>query len=206
MEDGRPPSRCRRGREPALSAVKGRLRYIPLLSFSFPCFNTHMFRLSRILPIVVLLTCILSKAQGTAPNSPAAKPADNYSGMYSFLQDGEFVQLTVEEEGRVTGFISHYGDSESDRGAFLDLFFKSGKLDGRNLTFTTQTVHGTWYEFKGTVERGPGKNPGDEAYYVLKGTLIQNNTDADKKTSSKSRDVAFKSFPQDMGAPAEKPN
>lgn len=165
-----------------------------------------MVRLSRILPIVVLLTCILSKAQGAAPNSPAAKPADNYSGMYSFLQDGEFVQLTVEEEGRVTGFISHYGDGESDRGVFLDLFFKSGKLDGRNLTFTTQTVHGTWYEFKGTVERGPGKNPGDEAYYVLKGTLIQNSTDANKKTSSKSRDVAFKSFPQDMGAPAEKPN
>ena len=120
--------------------------------------------------------------------------------MYSFLQDGEFVQLTVEEEGRVTGFISRYGDLESDRGEFLDLFFKSGKLDGKNLNFTTQTVHGVWYEFKGTVERGPGKNPGDEAYYLLKGTLTQNNTDANKKTSSKSRDVTFKSFPQDMGA------
>jgi len=67
-------------------------------------------------------------------------------------------------------------------------------------------VHGVWYEFKGTVERGPGKNPGDEAYYLLKGTLSQSTTDVDKKTSSKSRDVSFKSFPQDMGAPPEKPN
>jgi hypothetical protein len=164
-----------------------------------------MVRLYRILP-AVLLTCILSSGQTMAPSPPAAKPANDYSGMYSFLQDGEFVQLTVEEEGHVTGFISHYGDTESDRGEFLDLFFKSGKLDGKNLNFTTQTVHGVWYEFKGTVERGSGKNPGDEAYYLLKGTLTENSTDANKKTSSKSRDVIFKSFPQDLGAPAEKHN
>jgi hypothetical protein len=154
----------------------------------------------------LLLTCMLLSGQNPAPNPPAPKPANDYSGMYSFLQDGEFVQLTVEDKGNVTGFISRYGDLESDRGEFLDLFFKSGKLDGKDLTFTTQTVHGVWYEFKGTVERGPGKNPGDEAYYLLKGTLIQNNTDADKKTSSKSRDVTFKSFPQDLDAPSEKRN
>jgi len=150
----------------------------------------------------LLLTCMLSNGQNPPPNPPAPKPANDYSGMYSFLQDGEFVQLTVEDKGSVTGFISRYGESESDRGEFLDLFFKSGKLDGKDLTFTTQTVHGVWYEFKGTVERGPGKNPGDEAYYILKGALTQNNTDADKKTSSRSRDVSFKSFPQDLDAPA----
>jgi hypothetical protein len=159
-----------------------------------------------ILPAMLLLTCLLGIGQNTPPNPPAAKPSNDYSGMYSFLQDGEFVQLTVEEAGRATGFISRYGDSESDRGEFLDLFFKSGKLDGKNLTFTTQTVHGVWYDFTGVVERGPGKNPGDEAYYLLKGTLTQNNTDANKKTTSKSRDVAFKSFPQDMDAPSEKHN
>jgi hypothetical protein len=153
----------------------------------------------------MLLTSMLSSGQNPAPN-PDSKPANNYSGMYSFLQDGEFVQLTVEDKGNVTGFISRYGDLESDRGEFLDLFFKSGKLDGQNLTFTTQTVHGVWYEFKGTVERGPGKNPGDEAYYVLKGTLTQNNTDADKKITSKSREVSLKSFPQDLDASTEKHN
>ena len=165
-----------------------------------------MVRPYCILPALLLLTCVLSSAQSTAPKPPATKPANGYSGMYSFLQDGEFVQLTVEDEGSVTGFISRYGDSESDRGEFLDLFFKSGKLDGTNLSFITQTVHGVWYEFKGVVERGPGKNPGDEAYYVLKGTLTQNNIDANKKTSSNSRDVAFKSFPQDMGVPAAPSN
>jgi hypothetical protein len=126
-----------------------------------------------------------------------AGSARAYSGMYAFRKEGEFVQLTVEDEGRVTGFISRYGESESDKGAFLDQFFKSGKLDGNKLNFTTQIVHGLSFDFKGTVERGEGKNPGDEAYFVLKGSLTENSTDANKKVTSHSQEVAFKMFPQD---------
>ena len=154
--------------------------------------------------MLVLLSSFLS-GQNTAQPPPAPKKlAEDYSGMYAFLQDGEFVQVTVEDAGRVTGFVSRYGDLESDRGAFLDQFFKKAKLDGKKLSFTTDTVHGVWYEFKGTVERGEGKNVGDEAYYVLKGTLMQYSTDANKKTLAKSREVSFKSFPQDMGTAPEK--
>jgi hypothetical protein len=115
--------------------------------------------------------------------------------MYSFLKEGEFVQVTVEDAGRVTGFISRYGDLDSDKGAFLDQFFKTGKLEGTTLTYTTTVVHGLSYEFKGNIERGEGKKPGDEAYYVLKGTLTEHLTDANQKTSTRSREVLFKSFP-----------
>jgi hypothetical protein len=153
--------------------------------------------------VLLLLSSFLS-AQNTAQPTVPDKPAEDYSGMYAFLRDGEFVQVTVEDAGRVTGFVSRYGDLESDRGAFLDQFFKKAKLDGKSLSFTTDTVHGTWYEFKGTVERGEGKNVGDEAYYVLKGALLQYTTDANKKTLAKSREVSFKSFPQDMGTAPEK--
>ena len=118
--------------------------------------------------------------------------------MYSFFKEGEFVQITVEDEGRVTGFISRFGEEESDKGAFLNQFFKEAKLDGRKLTFTTQTVHGVRYEFKGAVERGDGKNVGEEAYYVLKGTLTEFTTTAEDKTSAKARDVVFKAFPKDL--------
>src|SRR3989449_11618559 len=152
----------------------------------------------RVMAGGVFLSAILLTSQTVPPPQTRPKPTDDYSGMYSFLQDGEFVQVTVEDEGRVTGFVSRYGDLESDRGAFLDQFFKQGKLDGKKLSFTTETVHGAWYEFKGTVERGEGKNGGGEAYYVLKGTVAEYSTDANKKTSSKSREVAFKSFLQDM--------
>jgi hypothetical protein len=116
--------------------------------------------------------------------------------VHSFLEDGEFVQIPVEDEGRVTGFVSRYGDGASDKGAFLDQYFKSGKLDGNKLTFITETVHAVWFEFKGTVERGEGKNPRDEAYYVLKGTLIENSSDGAKKVSSHAHEVVLKMFPK----------
>jgi len=152
----------------------------------------------------LLVGATVSAQEKTSP--PETKTADRtspqYSGMYSFMKEGEFIQVTVEDAGRVTGFISRYGDLDSDKGAFLDQFFKTGKLDGNTLTFTTDVVHGTTYEFKGTIERGEGKKPGDEAYYVIKGTLSETVTDANKKTSSRSQSIAFKSFPEEANPAA----
>jgi len=54
-----------------------------------------------------------------------------------------------------------------------------------------------WFEFKGAVERGDGKKPGDEAYYVLKGSLTENTTDAEKKVTTKSHEVVLKMFPEE---------
>jgi len=153
-------------------------------------------RISRILATLVVVALGTLWAQTAAQNSAPAKPAEDYSGMYSFLREGEFVQLTVEDAG-VSGFISRFGDSDSDRGAFLDQFFKQAKLEGNRLEFATEIVHGVRFEFKGTVERGEGKGPSEEAYHVLRGTLTEFRTDADKKVTVKSREVMFKSFPQD---------
>lgn len=133
----------------------------------------------------------------TPPPSNDAEKTQTYSGTYSFLKEGEFLQLTVEDAGSVTGYISRFGDGESDKGAFLDQFFKTGKLDGNKLTFTTEVVHGVAFDFRGSVERGEGKNPGDEAYFVLKGTLTENVSDASKKVTPHPRPVLFKIFPQD---------
>jgi hypothetical protein len=157
-----------------------------------------------------MTTCV--SAQDTKPSggtganppdqaSPAEKDGKAYSGMYTFLKEGEFVQLTVEDDGAITGFISRFGDGDSDKGAFLDQFFKTGKLEGTKLTFTTELVHGVGFDFKGLVERGEGKSPGDDAYFVLKGTLTENVSDVNKKVASHSRDVIFKMFP-DSAAPA----
>lgn len=133
-----------------------------------------------------------------APPPPAG---EDYSGMYSFLQEGEFVQVDFLPDGKVSGFVSRYGDLESDKGAFLDHFIKSGAWKGRELSFETAAVHGVWFTFKGTVERGPAKTQADEGYYVLKGTLNQYSTDADKKASGRAREVTLKLFPQDAEAP-----
>jgi hypothetical protein len=160
---------------------------------------------------VFIVACVALAVLGSSARAQEAKPPGNaaksqpapdaasvpaYSGMYTFLKEGEFVQVTVEDEGHVTGFVSRFGDGESDKGAFLDQFFKSGKLEGNKLAFTTDIVHGVSFDFKGTVERGEGKNPGDEAYFVLKGTLNENTTDVNKKVTSHAREVTFKMFPQ----------
>jgi hypothetical protein len=150
----------------------------------------------------IFLLAIAAVAQPSAPPKPAGQPPDAkanpraYSGMYEFLQEGEFVQLTVEDDGSITGFVSRFSDSPTDKDAFLDHFFKTGKLDGNKLSFSTEIVRGLSFDFKGTIERGDGKNPGDEAYFILKGALTRNTTDAQKKVTSHSQDVAFKSFPQ----------
>jgi hypothetical protein len=156
---------------------------------------TRITHLTAQIALFALLTWMPAGAQ-TQPRIP------EYSGMYSFLRDGEFVQITVEDQGRLTGFISRYGDSDSDRGAFLDHFFKSGKIDGNLISFATDVVHGVSFEFKGTIERGEGKTPGAEAYYVLKGALMETTIDDAKKASSRSLQVELKSFPQDMAPPA----
>jgi hypothetical protein len=131
-----------------------------------------------------------------APQKDANAPS-SYSGMYAFLKEGEFVQITVEDAGRVSGFISRYGDTDSDKDTFLDQYFKTGKLDGSQLNFTTQVVHGVSFDFKGIIERGEGKTPRDEAYFVLKGSLTKSSSDENKKVTSHSQDVALKMFPQE---------
>jgi hypothetical protein len=159
--------------------------------------------------MITALACAVVAAQesdGKASAQPGqsaaekdAKSGQEYSGIYSFLKEGEFVQVTVEDDNSVTGFISRYGDGENDKGTFLDQFFKSGKIDGNKLSFTTKVVHGVSFDFKGSVERGDGKDPEDEGYFVLKGALTENVTDANKKVTSRAQDVVFRKFPKDAG-------
>lgn len=160
-----------------------------------------------LLSILVALLCIPACATQSTPtaNPPqqttdATADGDGVSGMYSFLREGEFVQVTLED-GKVTGFVSRYGDSAGDQGAFLDQFFSKGALEGNKLSFTTKPVHDLWYEFAGTVERVPTKKTTEEGFRLLRGKLTQFTTDAKKNVSSKTRDVEFKSFPQDLDDP-----
>jgi len=144
---------------------------------------------------------VILPAQNTpAPAAPAAAATDDYSGMYTFLKEGEFIQITIENKGMVSGFISRYGDSPSDKGTFLDQFIKSGKLESGKLTFTTENVHGISFAFEGTIERGRGKSPDQEGYFAIRGTLTRSVIGPDKKTTSTERQVEFTSFPRDTAS------
>ena len=148
--------------------------------------------------LLLLLAAVVGDPLKFAAQSPAPSTPD-YSGMYSFVKEGEFVQITIEENGKVSGFISRFGDSGADKGTFLDQFFKSGKSDGASLNFTTEDVHGVGFSFVGAFSRGSGKTPDDEGYYLLRGKLTRFSIDPDKKTTSQERQVEFTSFPKDAG-------
>jgi len=158
----------------------------------------------RIATTAVLIACAVAVANAQtnaarAGNSSAGDDAE-ISGTYTFLQDGEFVQIDVQQ-GKVGGFISRYEDGAND--LFLDHFIKQGTRSGRDLAFETQPVHGRWYSFKGQVERGAAKTRTEEGFWVMRGRLTVFDSDAAKKVTSREREVTLKLFPEDA-EPAEK--
>jgi len=146
------------------------------------------------LPSAAFLCPRLAAAQETA--KPDA--ANDISGSYTFLREGEYVQLTMED-GKLSGYVSRYGESEDDKGEFIDQFFDKTSLTGDRLSFNTKTVHGTWYDFTGTITTVPGKKPADEGYRSIKGTLVEHTTDAKGAEKTTQRQVEFKSIPTDLG-------
>ncbi|HEY6307968.1 MAG TPA: hypothetical protein VI488_16075 [Candidatus Angelobacter sp.] len=142
------------------------------------------------------------KQQPKAPQKDSSQPgvpAEDISGMYSFLGEGEFLEISRDEDG-ITGYVSRMGDMESDRGAFLDQFFSKASVQGHDVSFTTKVVHGVWFEFKGQFERGPGKSKAEDGYFVLRGTLTEFTASEDKSSStSRSRQVEFKWLAQPQG-------
>ena len=170
-------------------------------SIQFRMLYSRPMRLPFIL-VVFLICCCASLTCAQTPTQPTTVAIPDYSGMYSFVKEGEFIQITLEDKGNVSGFISRYGDSDNDKGAFLDQFIKSGTSNGKQVSFTTETVHGVTYRFEGAFDRGPGKKPQDEAYFVVRGTLTKNTGSPDgKNTTTQTRQVEFRSFPRDADSP-----
>jgi hypothetical protein len=143
----------------------------------------------------VLFTICVVIAMAVAFRAQTAPPASSdVSGMYTFLREGEFVELSMDD-GQPTGFISRFGDTESDRGEFIDHFFDKITVQGNQVHFTTKTVHAVWYEFDGTFSTLAGKQKGEEGYQVLAGKLTLHKSDALAKEQASERTVTFKSFP-----------
>jgi hypothetical protein len=143
-----------------------------------------------LIPLLFGLFCVAQ----TQPPTSSVVSKEHISGMYTFLKEGEFVQVDVEGS-RITGFVSRYGDLDSDKGAFLDHLFKEGELKGDAIHFVTKSVHGIWFEFQGNVEHGTVTDPNKEGYRVLKGKLTQYTEGEKDKPSAKSRELTMKSFP-----------
>ena len=152
-------------------------------------------KMARNLLVAAVVSAVLLSSSAVVFAQASAPPvSSDLSGMFTFLREGEFVQLTVED-GELSGFVSRFGDSDTDKGEFIDQFFDRASLQGDHLTFKTKTVHAVWYEFDGTLTTVAGKQKGDEGYRVLRGKLTMHTADAKGADHASERTVEFKSFP-----------
>ncbi len=146
-------------------------------------------RISSLLS-VILLTSVLSLAQSFK--------SQDVSGLYSFVKSGDTVQINVQPDGTVSGYVSRVADGDSDRGQMIDLMFAKAAVHNGHVEFTTKKVHGVWFEFKGRAERGAAKTKDDEGYMVIRGTLTTVREDVNGHPTPLASEVEFKSFPTGM--------
>ncbi|HTC93096.1 MAG TPA: hypothetical protein VK699_06560 [Terriglobales bacterium] len=136
--------------------------------------------------------CLFPVAVWAQATGRGVLSGDDISGIYSFLREGESVQLNVDH-GKLSGWVSSFGFLDSDKDTLLDRFFDKATLQNDHIYFLSRRIHGCWVEFTGRVSHGEGRARGKEGFYVLTGTLTQYTTDAETKVSARQREVIFKS-------------
>ncbi len=158
-------------------------------------------KMKNVFGIAALLLAFVTAGVSQTQSKPQEQLGGDITGLYSFIHEGEFVQVEVND-GKVTGLVSHFKDEDLEKAEFIDQYFAEAKLEGATLSFKTKAAGGAWFEFSGTVERGPAKTSSDEGYWIVKGTLLTRRTETDGKISEKSQGLTMKSFPQDAETPA----
>ena len=143
--------------------------------------------MKKLFSFLISVLCLLP-AVASAQTAGRGTPGSDISGLYSFLHEGESLQLNLDH-GKLSGWVSSFGFLDSDKDILLDRFFEKASLQGTRVYFLSRRIHGCWVEFSGRVDRGEGRLRGQEGYYVLVGTLTQYTSDADVKVSARQREV-----------------
>jgi hypothetical protein len=104
-------------------------------------------------PVMTVIAQQNQSLKGEPAPVPAAKPsglsaaAEDISGTYTFLHEGESLQIVLDQVS-VSGYVVRRGDLDSDRGTMLSQFFRQASVEGHKVSFITKTIHGVWFEFK----------------------------------------------------------
>lgn len=102
---------------------------------------------------------------------------DGVAGSYALNPDSsEVIEIILNGDGdavRLQGYLTRMGDGTSDRGAPLTYFFAQTTVSPTQLTFITRQVHGLWWSFVGTIDRGSAQMSTQKGYYFLNGTLTE---------------------------------
>lgn len=118
---------------------------------------------------------------------------DDITAKYHFLSPDDTLAI-LDEEGRLKGYIE-VSQSEDESDDVLTYDILDGSRKKTHLEFRTNRIHGKFFRFSGTVERGKGLLEKDPDYFHLVGDLdiVIVNGDTGKETAQTVR-VTFKSF------------
>jgi hypothetical protein len=141
--------------------------------------------------LAVLAAIVFSPQPFRAQNGQS--PIDDITAKYHFLSTEDTLAI-LDQEGRLKGYIevSQPADESED---FLTYTIVEGSRHKNHMEFRTDRIHGKFYRFSGTAERGAGHEEKDADYLHLSGTLeiVTVNAESGKETPQSMR-VTFKSM------------
>ncbi len=115
------------------------------------------------------------------------------TGKYHFLSADDMLAI-LDEEGRLKGYIE-VAQPEEESDDILSYDILEGSRKKTHVEFRTNRIHGKFYRFSGTVERGKGLEDKDPDYLRLTGSvdIVTVNADTGKEAVQTFR-VILKSF------------
>ena len=126
-------------------------------------------------------------------------PEDAY-GLYRFSDHeggfGEGLQIN-EQFDEITGYLT-LPDPKGGKGRFSSYFLSQVSGGNGHFAFVTRQVHGVSYTFDGQLKRGSGLSRGQDAFYLLDGTLIAHDQAGN---STQSRNINLKLTAQRQAIP-----
>jgi len=97
------------------------------------------------------------------------EPIDDITGKYHFLSADDTLAI-LDEEGKLKGYID-VSQTEEESDDFLSYNLIAGTRKKTHVEFRTNKIHGKYFRFSGTVERGAGHKEGDPDFLRLVGDL-----------------------------------
>ena len=150
-----------------------------------------LLRSRRTIVVFILLLSTLFAAGVKAFADDAA--LDDITAKYHFLSNDDTLAI-LDEEGRLKGYIE-VSQPASESEEFLTFNIIEGSRDKDHVKFRSNRIHGRYYRFDGTVERGKGNADKDADYLHLTGILDIVTVDSmANKESVQSMRVTFKSI------------
>ena len=122
---------------------------------------------TRIAWIVILAAALFSARATLARNEQL--PIDDITAKYHFLSTDDTLAI-LDQEGRLKGYVevTQPADESDD---ILTYDIVEGSRQKNHVEFRTNRIHGKYYRFSGTAERGNGHEEKDSDYLQLAGSL-----------------------------------